>query len=193
MGCGKNGSFSPLPDARLCALFLIDYKSDNYGKAVSLPKFIEKWLQFFGAEVCTISLQPINGHGSWDGKMPFANMDSENKTASSIAVLTRASIKKRKLFSFWKQVPAVEKATKQAKGLIFSLGMGEIPFIRQATFSIWEDVAHLKQFAYQGKAHHQVISQSKVEDWYSEQLFFRFVLLKIEGSIAGIIPLIGNP
>jgi hypothetical protein len=58
--------------------------------------------------------------------------------------------------------------------LQFSLGIGEIPFLKQATFSIWENIESMKSFAYKSADHIAVIQKTRTENWYREELFVRF-------------------
>ena len=78
-----------------------------------------------------------------------------------------------------------------AKGLITSIGIGEMPYIKQATFSIWQSKDDMKNFAYQMKEHAEVIRKTRKENWYSEDMFVRFKPLKITGTIRGVSPLEG--
>jgi heme-degrading monooxygenase HmoA len=71
----------------------------------------------------------------------------------------------------------------QAKGLKQSFGVGEVPFIKQATLSIWEDEASIKNFAYSMQQHKQVVQKTRAENWYSEDMFTRFNVLEINGSL----------
>ena len=106
-----------------------------------------------------------------------------------IGILTRATIRINKLNSFWKNVGGVASQMAGAEGLITSLGIGEIPWIKQATFSIWESKAHMKQFAYQMKEHAEVVRKTRKEDWYSEDMFVRFKITGSKGSLRGKNPL----
>ena len=106
-----------------------------------------------------------------------------------IGILTRATIRISKLNSFWKNVDSVANQMGSADGFITSLGIGEVPFIKQATFSIWESKMHMKQFAYQMQEHTEVIRKTRKEDWYSEDMFVRFKILDSAGTNRGISPL----
>jgi heme-degrading monooxygenase HmoA len=79
-----------------------------------------------------------------------------------------------------------------AKGFITSIGIGEMPYIKQATFSVWESKEAMKQFAYQMAQHTAVIKKTKKENWYSEDMFVRFRPVKTFGSIKGNDPLQGK-
>ena len=75
-----------------------------------------------------------------------------------------------------------------AEGLITSIRIGEVPFIKQATFSIWESKESMKKFAYQMHQHQEVIKKTKKENWYSEDMFVRFIPLHTSGTINGATP-----
>ena len=106
-----------------------------------------------------------------------------------IAVLTMATIRISKLNNFWKNVDGVAGRMASANGFISSFGIGELPWLRQATFSIWESKAAMKQFAYQMQEHTEVIRKIRAENWYSEDMFVRFVILKVSGTIRWKSPL----
>ena len=95
-----------------------------------------------------------------------------------IGVLTRASIRLNRLAAFWKAVPSTSKDMDKNDGFVYSIGIGEIPFIKQATFSIWESEAQMKTYAYKMSAHQEVIKRTRAERWYSEEMFLRFKILK---------------
>ena len=78
-----------------------------------------------------------------------------------------------------------------ANGFITSFGIGEVPWIKQATFSIWRSKADMKKFAYTMQQHADVIRKTRKENWYSEDMFIRFVPLAAYGSINGKNPLEG--
>lgn len=123
-------------------------------------------------------LEPYAGHGTWDGR---SFVDPKHKTADpegKIAVLTRATIRMSRLMHFWKAVPKTADQLEANKGFIYSIGIGEIPFVKQATFSVWESIDDMKAFAYKKMAHQDVIRRTRKESWYSEEMFLRFKILR---------------
>lgn len=136
----------------------------------------------------TIWLKPIQAHGLWDGINPFSEAEATLQTNGPIAALTRASIHLKALPSFWKYVPQTSLALKEADGLLCSIGLGELPFIRQATFSVWENAEVLKSYAYKNVLHKEVIKRTREENWYKEELFARLVPVKSEGLWHGQNP-----
>ncbi|MDP5140522.1 MAG: DUF3291 domain-containing protein, partial [Spirosomaceae bacterium] len=95
-----------------------------------------------------------------------------------IAVMTRATIRLTKARDFWRNVPKVAGSMSNAEGFITSVGIGEVPFIKQATFSVWKDLDSVKKFAYRQREHAEVVKQTREKKWYSEELFARFIPIK---------------
>lgn len=182
MGCGRNGTFDKSPDWQQWALLEV-------GNHATTPTFIQKWWKLFRCEIWTLQLQPIEGHGTWDGQTCFGQLPKQTDYEGRIAVLTRATIRLSKLNSFWKHVPAVADSMATADGFITSIGIGEVPLVKQATFSIWASKAQMKNYAYRMKEHADVIRKTHSENWYSEEMFVRFTILSSEGSIKGVNPL----
>lgn len=209
MGTGKNGSFDKTPDLSQWAILVIDqpepasqvptlsvplnpveendYLKNRYGK------FIAAWWRFFNCETWTIVLEPIEGHGLWDGQQPFGTVPMKSDYEGPIAILTRATIKLGKLKDFWGNVDKVASRMASAPGFQTSFGIGEVPWIKQATFSIWSSKADMKAFAYQMQEHAAVIAKTRKEKWYSEDLFMRFKPLVSFGKVKGLDPLKQNP
>jgi heme-degrading monooxygenase HmoA len=185
MGCGRNGTFDKTPDWRQWALLQV-FENEA---ALNTPSFIRKWWRFFGAEIWRLELQPIEGHGTWDDKQVMGKLPKQGDYEELIAVLTRATIRLNKLKAFWQHVDGVANQMAGAKGFITSVGIGEVPFIKQATFSIWESKADMKEFAYSMQQHKVVIQKTRKEDWYSEDMFVRFKIISSTGTIHGKNPL----
>jgi hypothetical protein len=183
MGTGKNGSFDIWPDFRQWSVMLFYNKSlfnDVSGKSIAkklLGTFINTWLKLSQAKVRFIHLEPYAGHGSWDNQSFISQRKSSEEPVGRIAVLTRATIRLTRLIAFWKAVPSTSFQLDQHPGFVFSIGVGEIPLIKQATFSIWESEADMKSYAYKMRAHQEVIKRTRNENWYAEEMFLRFRLL----------------
>ncbi|WKK82072.2 spheroidene monooxygenase [Marivirga arenosa] len=174
LGTGSGFGFSLWPDFSTYAL-LMNWKDEK-----SLNYFFEesslyKELKSKSNGIQTHYLESIGAHGSWYGENPFPSKN--NYRNDKIAVITRARINLNKLPRFWKFVPKASQAIEQAKGLIYTKGIGEWPLIEQATFSIWENEDAMKAYAY-ADIHKEIIKKVKNENWYKEELFSRFNVLK---------------
>lgn len=197
LGSGKNGTFDKHPDWQQWGILAVGSAELAVGRmepagleSKCLYKqlygsFIAGWIRLFRCEVWTIFLEPMEGHGTWDGKKAFGELPQQTEYDGKIAVLTRATIRLSRLKHFWANVNSVATQMTNAKGLISSLGIGEMPWIKQATFSIWENKAAMKAFAYQMKEHQEVIRKTRAEKWYSEDMFVRFRILGAVGTIRG--------
>lgn len=188
MGCGRNGSFDKTPDWRQWAL--LEVLPD---RSTPVPGFLNGWWHFFGCEKWELWLQPIEGHGLWDGREVFGSLPKQTDYAGQIAVLTRATIRISQLSRFWQHVDAVAQRMSTAKGFITSVGIGEVPWIKQATFSIWDSKEDMRSFAYRLQEHADVVRKTKQEKWYSEELFVRFQIIDSKGSLRGNDPIKRNP
>jgi hypothetical protein len=121
--------------------------------------------------------------------MPFGNLPKQTAEDGITAVLTRATLRWSKLKAFWKNVHGAAAPLQNAEGFIVSVSIGEVPWVKQATFSIWQNKQLMKQYAYGTKQHAMVIDKTRKEKWYREELFVRFKVLQASGTINGINPL----
>jgi len=187
LGSGKNGTFDLKPDWQQWGLLAV-WQTQNDFESFYKQSTVSRWWTLFGVERWTVLLSPLQSHGKWSAEEPFICADDPNYTGP-VAVLTRATIRLNKLKNFWCNVDEVSNLMASAHGYITSLGIGEAPFYRQATFSVWETLDDVKAFAYRSKEHGEVIRKTRAENWYSEELFARFKPLATFGTIKGQNPL----
>lgn len=195
MGSGKNGTFDIWPDFNQWAL-MVFYEADQFSEndlgslsKKAVGKFVLGWWTFFKVNTRVFLLEPYTGHGTWDGQS-FVNPKEKNPDPEGkIAVLTRASIRLTRLKQFWQAVPSTAEKLEENRGFIYSIGIGEIPFIKQATFSVWQSIDDMKAFAYKKMAHQDVIRRTRKEDWYSEEMFLRFKILEDKVMLPSTSPL----
>jgi len=187
LGSGRNGTFDLHPDWQQWGLLAVWNDRETFDK-FDKSGFIAKWWDAFAIERWTVLLEPLQSHGKWDGKTPF---DDPNiaEHIRIVAVLTRATIRFNKLKAFWNNVDSVANIMASAPGYVISFGIGEAPVYRQATFSIWNSVDDVKNFAYASREHANVIKKTRDENWYSEELFARFKPVASFGTINGKDPL----
>lgn len=186
MGCGKNGTFDKTPDWQQWALLMVHKDSPNAKKEI--PPFIVAWWNLFNCEKWNLTMEPIEGHGFWDGKKAFGTIPNQKDYEGPIGILTRATIRLGKLRSFWQHVDGVAAQMASAPGFVTSVGIGEVPWIKQATFSIWTSKELMKQFAYQMKEHAEIVRKTRQENWYSEDMFVRFKIIESTGNLQGKLP-----
>jgi hypothetical protein len=139
----------------------------------------------------TVYMQAAKAHGQWDGQEPFpiGLPFDENRL---VGVITRATIHPRHLLRFWRFVPSASRSIQGREGLLFAIGIGELPIVQQATFSLWENSRLMQQYAYRSPHHKEVVRRTRELGWYKEELFARFHPYRSEGKWdGGGTPLVG--
>ncbi|MEO6523352.1 MAG: DUF3291 domain-containing protein [Mucilaginibacter sp.] len=187
LGCGHNGSFDLKPDWQQWGLLAVWEERKNFDDFYR-SGFVSRWWKLFTYESWTILCEPLQSHGKWDGSEPFGKPDVQNHDGP-IAILTRATINLNRLKNFWSHVDEAAEMLTTSPGYIASVGIGEAPVYRQATFSIWENLEAVKSYAYRSPKHAEVIKKTRQENWYSEELFARFKPIETWGTINGKNPL----
>ncbi|MEC7659300.1 MAG: hypothetical protein VYB41_04400 [Bacteroidota bacterium] len=177
LGTGAGAGFSLRPDFSTYALLTVwdteQCKVKAFDKAAVLQAFFDR-----SAEQRIYSLRPIHTYGNWSGQSPFkVQKPLGNKP---IGVITRATLNPNRLLDFWRHVPQASRAIKQAKGVGFFKGIGEWPFVQQATFSVWESAEAIRTFAYVSQAHASIVKKTRQRKWYKEDMFNRFEVLSEE-------------
>jgi len=185
MGSGREPGFSPLPDWGVYALLCIwdnEQCADHFFKDAE----IFKRYQSHSSEQWTIYMKPKQAKGLWSGSNPFTPSTDLDEANPLIAVITRATIKASKLIKFWDYVPTSQRPIMQGcNGLIYTKGIGEAPLVQMATFSLWENIDALKNFAYNSPEHQEAIRKTRKIDWYKEELFVRFQPYRSVGTWGG--------
>jgi hypothetical protein len=189
LGSGRNGTFDLHPDWQQWGLLAVWETHDDFGLFYQ-TSFLSRWWKKLSIESWTLLCEPLQSHGKWDGREPFGKPAAE-EYQGPVAVLTRATIRIGKMKPFWQNAASITAIMKNTRGLIISFGIGEAPFYRQATFSIWKSIDDVKAFAYQTREHTEVIKKTRDESWYSEELFARFKIIEARGTLYGKDPLNG--
>lgn len=184
LGSGAGNGFSMLPNFGVYAFLGVWEDAAFAQQFFSQHTFLTKTIQH-AAEYWTVFLRAFQSHGQWDGHKLFESHDYSIEN-EPIAVLTRATIRSSKLLQFWRQVPRVSASVENFPGKIFAIGVGELPIVQQATFSLWKNAQQMQAYAYQNFYHKDVIKNARELGWFKEELFARFVPFATEGSWNGV-------
>jgi hypothetical protein len=131
-------------------------------------------------------MKPRQAKGLWSGGNPFIVSKDLDEANPLIAVITRATIRTSKLLKFWRYVPTSQRPIEQGcEGLIYTKGVGEAPLVQMATFSLWENIEALKNYAYKSPEHQVAIQKTRQIDWYKEEMFVRFQPYRSIGTWGG--------
>ena len=189
LGSGGGNGFSLRPNFSVYGLLAV------WEDQATARQFIEHSAAFsrfrrHAVETWTVYLRPAVAQGDWSGQNPFLPL-SPMPPAGPLAVLTRATIHTRHLLDFWRHVPGASAGLEDNPGLRFAAGVGELPVVQQATFSLWESQEAMRAYAYRSAAHRQAIKLTRERGWYREELFAQFVPLATDGTWHGTDPLAG--
>ena len=180
LGCGKGETFTP-SDADPTRWGCLVVIPENQLAELDDSSTIRAWRKKSVSEFRVV-LDPIASTGMWSKQKPFEPSAPANFQGQVVAV-TRARIKANQTMRFFKSVPPVTASLHSSPGLISTIGIGEAPIGLQGTFSLWESMQAIKDFAYKGAAHQKAIAQTSEFDWYAEELFARFAVREIRGKI----------
>ena len=180
LGCGKGETFTP-SDADPTRWGCLVVIPENQLSELDDSRTIRVWRKKSVSEFRVV-LDPIASTGMWSKQKPFEPSAPANFQGQVVAI-TRARIKASQTMRFFKSVPPVTASLHSSPGLISTIGIGEAPIGLQGTFSLWESMQAIKDFAYKGAAHQKAIAQTSEFDWYAEELFARFAVREIRGKI----------
>lgn len=191
MGSGREQGFNPFPDWGVYALLAV-WENEEAADHFFANTSIFQQYQGHSSEQWTLYLRPVKAKGLWSGQNPFEPLQQTEAGNPLLAVITRATIRKRQLINFWRYVPVSERPVAASSGLLFTKGIGEAPLLQMATFSLWENEASLHQFAYQSAEHIGAIQRTRQLNWYKEEMFVRFQPFRSVGTWGGRNPLEGR-
>jgi spheroidene monooxygenase len=180
MGCGSGDGFSIIPDLR--AYCLMSSVPDDGDWDIIQHSRLYRFVARPAIEQLHFHLRPMSGHGTWDGD-PLFEYSRAKPGGEPFVVLTHARVARNRTYAFWSHVPAIRRRLAETPGCAYHIGFGEHPLRTLATFSVWEDLESMRQFAYRRSPHHDATRAASADDWLTESMFVRFHIDRIDGDL----------
>jgi spheroidene monooxygenase len=181
LGSGRDGGFGLKPSATIQGLFCVFADDASAEAFVAEGGPLDAWRRRAREHFC-VRLRAYSSRGTWSGRpLPVG---AARPDGGPVAALTRASIRPSRAAAFWRMEPPAERELQGADGCLLAAGIGEAPLLRQATFSVWRDVASMDAYARHG-AHLAAIRASAQGAFFSESMFVRFVPYAARGTWRG--------
>lgn len=186
-GSGTGEGFTPRPNTAVWAILAVWSEPRHARAALSDAPVLRRW-SARATEACTLFMEPLSARGEWGGRNPLRPTGARGMDGGPLAVLTRATIRPRHLLRFWSQAPDVSARIGANPDVMLKIGIGEVPWLHQVTFSIWPDAERMARFARTGP-HADAIAAVRAGDWFSEELYARFRVTGAQGRWQGVDPL----
>lgn len=186
LGSGVGEGFTPIPNTAVYAVLGTWTDRATAERQIHEAPVFRRYRRH-ASEAWTVFLHPVSSRGAWSGRAPFVPGDTPG--AGPIASLTRASVRLAALSGFWRRVPEISRRIGADPNVLFKIGVGEVPWLHQVTFSIWPDEAGMAAFARHDGPHARAIRAVREGGWFSEELYARFRVAGEAGAWGGGSPL----
>lgn len=176
-GSGSGEGFTPIPNTQVWAI-LGAWSDETRARAGTTEGPFARFAAR-ASDSWTVYLTPTSSRGAWSGRDPFSAEPAP--LDGPLAALTRATIKPAILRRFWGRTPDISARIGTDPNVLFKIGVGEVPWLHQITFSIWPDAASMAAFARTGP-HAEAIRAVREEGWFKEELYARFAVIGTTGN-----------
>src|SRR4051794_24797425 len=162
LGTGRGRTMTLSADLRRWGLFAVWEDAAALDAFLATSPVTARWHES-AREAYHVRLSVLRWHGSWGGfRSPTTASDPfAREVEGSVAILTRASVRPTRLVRFSRAVGPPAGELLRAPGVLASVGIGEWPVARQATFSLWRTLEDARAYAYRSAAHREVVRRTR--------------------------------
>ena len=185
VGAGTGEGFTPIPNTAVSGILAM-WPAHDAARRAMFGASVFRAYRDRADEMLTIFLTPASARGKWAGTEPFVPQDVA--LDGPVAALTRATVKPSVALKFWGQEPAISRAIGADPNVMFKIGIGEVPWMQQVTFSVWPDTRTMAEFARADGPHARAIRAVRDGGWFREELYARFRVDAVEGTWEGATP-----
>lgn len=185
-GSGVGEGFTPVPNTAVYAI-LATWPDREIAQEQTTNAGVFARYRARAAESWTVFLSTTSSRGEWSGQSPFSPETAPMQ--GPLAALTRATLRPKVALKFWQEVPDISGVIGTDRNVIFKIGIGEVPWLQQVTFSIWPSEKTMAEFARRDGPHARAIRAVRDGDWFREELYARFVVVGDTGTWGGKSPL----
>lgn len=189
-GAGTGEGFTPIPNTAVYGILAAWSDGERARRQVSEAQPFRR-CRARAREAWTVFLVPLSARGAWSGQAPF--VPGPAPAEGPLAALTRATVRPCALARFWSRAPKISRRIGEDPNVLFKIGLGEAPLVRQVTFSIWPDEASMAAFARRDGPHARAIRAVREGGWFAEELYARFRVVGEAGAWSEARPLEGRP
>lgn len=183
-GSGSGEGFTPVPNTAVYAI-LATWPDHGAARRAFRGAAVFRRYRTRADQSVTLFLTPTASRGTWAGRMPFAPCAPAR---GPVAALTRATVRPRVALRFWGRVPGISRVIGADPAVLFKIGIGEVPWLHQITFSVWPEAESMAAFARRDGPHAAAIRAVRDGAWFREELYARFNVDAVEGQWDGIDP-----
>ncbi|WP_371060835.1 spheroidene monooxygenase [Rhodosalinus sp. 5P4] len=184
-GSGTGEGFTPRPNWGVYAI-LATWPDLEAAERQTAEAPVFRRYHDHAEEAMTVFLSTTSVRGRWSGREPFEV--TEAARPGPVAALTRATIRPTRARAFWGAGPDISDVIGADPNVRFKIGIGEVPWLRQVTFSIWPDTSAMARFARGDGPHGRAIRAVREGGWFSEELYARFRVRSVRGTWEGRNP-----
>jgi hypothetical protein len=181
LGSGAGGGFSVLPDLGTYGILQVWENEAMANEFFESAQIFQDYKSHSSEHWITYA-KNISARGTWSGSEPFKPSNALDENNKALLVITRATVRFKSLMKFWAMVPMSQKSYLGNTGLLYTKGVGEIPIVEMATYSLWKSEADLMKFSHDPKGHGKSSKRALDKNWFKESLFSHFQPYKITGS-----------